>query len=441
MNDMADSMPKVTLINKSDSTGGAAVVSFRLLEALLQAGVDACMIVEEKLSDNPFVVEAASSTGRMIPFLEERLEIFAANGFRRDSLFRIDTASHGLPLHRHPFVREADIICLNWVNQGMLSLKGVKRILDLGKPVVWTMHDMWNFTGVCHHAGSCLRYMENCGDCPLIGFPRGTHDMSARIFKRKAHLYEWAVTSQESSRLTFVAVSNWLASLARKSPLLGGMPVEVIPNAFPVSDFPHPDDILQWRQSAPDRKPGEFTVAIGAARLDDPVKGLPLLLEAFAILRESYPDLASRTRLLSFGSLRDSKAFDSVAVSHTHLGPLAGSKQVMEVLRSSDAVVSSSLYETLPGTLVEAQACGAVPVSFDRGGQADIINHGVTGYLAHISDDTTFSARNLAEGIAWAAQQAEESVAPLMARSVADKFSAAAIASRYINLFRRLPHS
>ena len=134
---------KIAIINKSDSIGGAAVVSRRLMEALRREGADARMVVVEKLSDSSFVEVAASKFQIFVKFLTERLRIFLANGFNRATLFQIDTGETGLPLWKLPLVKNADAVLINWVNQGMLSLKGVEKILKLGKPVIWTMHDMW----------------------------------------------------------------------------------------------------------------------------------------------------------------------------------------------------------------------------------------------------------------------------------------------------------
>ena len=127
---------KVAIINRSDRRGGAAMVSYRLMESLREAGIDARMIVMENLSSSPEVISVGAKMSDKIPFLAERLDIFIQNGFRRDTLFQIDTASDGLALSSVPFVREADVICLNWINQGMLSLKELKRLLSLGKPIV-----------------------------------------------------------------------------------------------------------------------------------------------------------------------------------------------------------------------------------------------------------------------------------------------------------------
>ena len=49
------------------------------------------MLVVEKLTDSPYVVKAAGSLKIKWKFLVERLKIFILNGFRRDTLFKIDT--------------------------------------------------------------------------------------------------------------------------------------------------------------------------------------------------------------------------------------------------------------------------------------------------------------------------------------------------------------
>lgn len=411
---------KVTIVNRSDCTGGAAVVSLRLLEALRAEGIDARMLVVEKLSDSPYVDVAASPLQIRSAFIRERLSVFLANGFSRKTLFRIDTAADGLPLWRHPWIQEADIVCLNWINQGMLSIDGIRRIARLGKPVVWTMHDMWNMTGVCHHAGVCPRFLDSCGGCPLLGRRASASDLSHRVWERKRALYA-------DVPIHFVAVSNWLARKARESSLLRDAELSVIPNAFPIQ--PIPEGIREL-------DPDTLTLIMGAARIDDPVKGFPILVEATRILRDRFPAVASRLRLITFGAIRDPRLFERIAIPHTHLGPIS-SEEVRRRMLASHIVVSSSLYETLPGTLIEGEAAGCVPVAFDRGGQSDIITHLDTGYLARFGDSPADAARSLAEGIAWAAAR-PESLRPRLVADVERKFAAQAVARRYISLFRSL---
>lgn len=410
---------RVVIINKSDETGGAAVVSFRLMNALRREGVDARMLVVEKRTSSSNVERAASAWCIQRAFLSERIKILFANGFSRSDLFKVDTASDGLALWRHEWVAEADVICLNWVNQGMLSLEGVRRLCGLGKPVLWTMHDLWCMTGICHHPGDCTRFRERCGECKLLGAMRGPKDLSFSVHKKKERLYS-------GTNIHFVAVSNWLAGKCSKSSLLRDADVTVIPNAFPIDEF----------EEGSGSRDGKFRVVMGAARLDDSIKGLPLLIEATRIIKREHPELAARMVLVTFGSVKNERAFEGIGVEHRHLGRLSGTTAVSDVYRGSDCVVSSSLFETLPGTLIEGQACGCIPVSFNRGGQPDIIDHMRTGYMADLSDDASQSAKNLAEGLVWASRQ-PVTVKGVMREAVESRFSPHSVAKAYIELFRK----
>ena len=112
---------KVVIVNHSDMQGGAAIVSLRLVHALQEAGVDARMLVIDRQSDDSLVGVMGSKWRNKWNFLAERLGVFVRNGFRRDTLFKIDTGSHGINIANHPWVKDADVVCLNWVNQGTMS--------------------------------------------------------------------------------------------------------------------------------------------------------------------------------------------------------------------------------------------------------------------------------------------------------------------------------
>lgn len=415
---------KIAIINKSDSTGGTAVVSRRLMDAFRAEGVDAQMIVAEKLTDSPFIHLAASPISIKKSFIEERLKIFAATSFRRKNLFKIDTASDGLPLWRHPIVREADAIILNWVNQGVLSLKGVQKILQLGKPVIWTMHDMWTMTGVCHHAGECLKFRENCGHCPLLSPLDFSRDLSRSTWIRKRNL------NGLQNKIRYVAVSTWLSGRAAQSSLLSGESVTVIPNAFPLSHSPIPPR---------DGKRKKIIIIYGAARLDDPIKNLPALIAMTRTLKQDYPALAERMQLMTFGVAKNSDALEGIAIPVRHLGRINGEDAIRRVYEEGDILVSPSHYETLPGTLVEAQAYGCIPVSFDQGGQRDIISHLSTGYIAPYISDTEEAGRRLAKGVEWAASMIRPTdkyrdLLIKMRQSVETKFSPKSVAQAYLRL-------
>ena len=424
-----DTPLRIVIVNKSDSTGGAAVVSRRLMEALRQEGADAVMLVVEKKTDSPFVVKAASPWLISWKFLTERLRIFIANGFSKQTLFRIDTGETGLPLWKHPLIKRADAVLINWVNQGMLSLRGVEKIKKSGIPVIWTMHDMWNMTGICHHAGNCSNYLNECGNCPLLGKRKSPKDLSNRIWKIKNSVYD----SIPSRSPQFVAVSSWLADKAKKSKLLGASEIEVIPNPFPF--LPSQADEC--------RREGKKIIRIifGAARIDDPIKGLDDLKKVAEVISSDYPELAERIEILAFGTIKDKEKLDGFKLPIRFVGPVQGEEAIKDIYMNGDLVVSASSYETLPGTLVEAQAYGCIPVSYDRGGQKDIVSHLLTGYLANYSEIGPERVRNLAEGIKWAVtiidnKEAHENILRQMKHNVREKFSFKNIAIRYLRLIR-----
>lgn len=411
---------KVAVICQSDSLGGAAVVTRRLVHALQAEGVDASLLAFHKLSTDDAVHTTSSRIKRAATFMGERLGILLHNGLSRSNLFKVSTASTGIDLTNHPAVRDADIIVLSWINQGMLSLKGIGRLASLGKPIVWIMHDMWNLTGICHHAYECTAYTGDCGNCRFLN-SHSAHDLAFRVQRRKEALYK-------QHPITFVAVSNWLAERARKSALLRDADVRVIHNAFPVESFlTSPSMNLHCVGESP------LIISMGAARLDDPIKGLNYAIDALNYLFDNDPELARKSLAVFFGSIKDASAFDRLRFPYRHLGQVNDGNVLRQLYAQTDVVLSTSLYETLPGTLIEGMAAGAVPVSFGRGGQSDIFEHRRTGYMAEYKN-----AEDIAAGIKWALDnhpEREEQHA-----EVSRRFSASSIAAQYIDLFHELLH-
>lgn len=406
---------KVVIVSKSDLTGGAAVVSFRLMNALRDQGVNARMLVAEKRSDSEWVEPVAGRFRLFLPFVEERLKIYLANGMNYSDVFKVDSASDGVPLWRHPLVRQADVVCLGWVNQGLLSLRGLRKLGAMGKPILWTMHDMWCATGICHHAGLCEGYKNQCGSCPLLGSKASPGDLSRVVWQKKNKLWP-------ELPVTFVAISSWMEEKARLSGLLRNADVRLIPNAFPIPE--------EQSHGKPRR-----SIVIGAARLDDPVKGLPAFVEMTRELAHRDPGNKRCLEVVTFGGIRNTSAMEGISLPHRHLGVISNPESVYS---EAAVVVSSSEYETWGATLAEGQAFGAVPVSFSRGGQRDIIDHRLTGWLSDYTDDTAEAGRRLADGVEWALANQSPELRRRMRRSVIERFSAPSVAAKYIELFEYL---
>jgi glycosyltransferase involved in cell wall biosynthesis len=386
---------KIALLSTYCGHGGAAVANDRLAAALRSMGHDVTQI-------------SAGGTRHRVAFVAERADIFARNGFNRADLFKVSTARFGQRISQIPAVKEADVVVLGWVNQGFAQLDDLERI---EAPMVWLMHDMWPLTGICHHAYECRRYEHQCGRCQFIHRRPRENDLSRQVRRAKEQLYG-------RRPIRFVAVSRWLAECAQRSSLLRGADVSVIPNIF---DF----------EANPMKRTGETHIAMGAARLDDPIKGLPIAIEALNHLADHRPELARRAPLLLFGSVRNHRALDSLRYPHTMLGPVANS---MEVLSRSAVVLSTSLYETFGLTLLEGLAAGCIPVTFGNSGQAEVVSHLRNGYVAD-----SRSALSIAKGIEWALTQSSLTPEALRAEA-ARRFSPEAVGRQWDALLQNLCH-
>ena len=439
----------ILILNTYPDGGGAAVAARRLAGALRslgslppapshRGGVEQVLPCGEDLGEAKVSPMGGDLEGASF-FLRkawERFVIWTGNGFSKHNLWTVSIANTGVDITKTKEFRDADVIHLHWVNQGFLSLRSIEKILAWGKPVVWTMHDMWPLTGICHHAGRCENYTTGCGNCPLLRF-HSKNDLSARVFREKLRI--WNVPN-----LHFTAVSTWLKEKAEASPLMHGKEIAVIPNMVSLEEFPLLDK-TECRLGL-DLPQDAHIVAFGAAKLDDPIKGFQHLCKALGSFKgsrvqgfkssrvqEFKSSSSSNVHLVIFGSIKgDREAFlKQIPVPCTYLGPIPQTR-IAEVLNAADVVVSSSLYETFGQTLIEGMACGCVPVSFGNSGQRDIIRHKKNGYLAEY-----LNTYDLAEGIHWAleAQQGKSVQGVQEVQEVKEKFSVEVVTKQYIELY------
>ncbi len=411
---------RVLLVNTSDTAGGAAIAARRLLAALNNNGVTATMLVRDKLTENLRIRTLPPSPMLRAKFLMERAEIFAANGFSRDNLFAIDHGAHGTDITALPEFRDADVIHLHWVNQAMLSLDDIGRILRSGKRVVWTLHDMWPCTGICHQAAECEGWLKECGFCPLL---RGgsENDLSNRTFRHKRRVFG-------EGKIHFVACSDWLAGIARRAPLLKGQTVESIPNPIDMNFF-RPGDKRAARRllGLPQDKKLILFVAFNAT---DRRKGIDYLKDAMQLLGRDYQGLSRELAVVPVG--RDAAQLKGQFACEVLPQEYATDEERMRALYiAADVLAMPTLMDNLPNTIVEGMACGLPCVGFEVGGLPQMIDHGVNGYLAHFRD-----VNDLAAGLTRVLLSQNYAAFSQAARRKAERcYSERAVAERYIKIY------
>ncbi len=415
---------RVLIVNRSERTGGAAIAANRLMEALKKNGVKAKMLVRDKESDQLTVVAVNTSSRLQWDFLWERLTIWWHLHLRRKHLFDIDTGLCGSDITRLPEFQEANIIHLHWINQSMLSLKGVRKILDSGKPVVWTMHDVWPATAICHLTLDCRKFETACQQCRLLPGGGSPNDLSARVWKKKQHVLA-------GHHVTFVACSQWLGSEARKSALLKGQDIKVIPNPIDMRIY-CPGDKNKARHKLGLPTDGRIILFV-SQRVTNRYKGMQYLVEACHLLAKEHADVDGDTAVAILGGHAE-EITDQLPFQSYPLGYVNDEKRIAEVYRAADVFVLPSLSENLPNTIMEAMACGVPCVGFRIGGIPEEIDHRQNGYVADYQ-----SAEDLARGIHYVLDEAPyETLRQNCLQKVAHNYSQQSVAKQYIDIYESM---
>jgi len=362
-------------------SGGSSVI--RLHRAFQKAGMDSgiltCMmdkLVEPEIAYMP-------KKSRIIAWFDGKLRGFINRNNRRE-FGPFSYPVLGSDVSRIKEIKNADIIYLHWVLGGFLNLSSMEKLMQLNKPVVIVMHDMWAITGGCHHSFTCAKYISGCGNCPILPGQK-EKDLSFREFNKKLKLYS------KYDNLFFVSPSRWLFDCAKKSMLTRDKPVFCIPNALDGTTYKPFEKSVAKRILNID--PEETIIAFGAVAIDSPYKGLSFLLEALQLLHKQ--DL-KKTSVLIFGSNYNKKIADAIPFKTRFMGHLTDDYAMVLMYNSADVLVVPSLADNLPTVVMEALSCGTPVVGFHVGGIPDLIDHLKNGYLARYKD-----AGDIAQGILY----------------------------------------
>ena len=285
----------------------------------------------------------------------------------------------------------------------------MQQLQALSRPIVWTMHDMCPFTGICHHANECTQYQTKCLSCPKNA------DILAQItFDKKLQIWH---------NIVFVGCSRWIASLAEKSRLTHDGQVLSIPNPIDTTLFV-PNAKTQAKQQL-GLDPTMRYVLFGAVNSATPAKGMKYLLEADRQL------MGQNIQYLVLG--RNGKLIiDQLTHKGVELGFVNDDKQKALIYNAADVFVTPSLEENLPNMIMEAMACGTPCVGFNVGGIPEMIDHQVNGYVAHYKD-----AKDLAEGIKWVLAS-EDDLGAKARQKVLTAYSEEKVANQFVELYKSL---
>jgi glycosyltransferase involved in cell wall biosynthesis len=410
---MAKSL-KIVLLSYHNQNGGAGIACGRLRDALEKAGHQVSMLVQEKSGYDasiPLNTTLWQKALAWIYFIWERLTYLPSEKSKAVR-FLFNPGIYGRDISRHPLIQEADIIHLHWVNFGMLSIQNIHQLLGTGKPIYWTLHDMWTFTGGCHHSGNCMNFQHSCGNCLEFMKLPSENDLSHQLWTKKFDAFQ-------APNLHIITCSDWLKNRATSSSILKNHRIESIPNAIDTAQF-RPAEKHNAKHKLglnPDKK----YILFVAMRVNAPKKGFHYLQEALKNLdSEQY-------ELIIAGNAQD---IPELSLKAHKLGHISSPEKMIQVYQAADVFVTPSLEENLPNTIMEALACGTPCVGFNIGGIPEMIEHQVNGYVANYQ-----SVEDLHHGLLWTLENAPEQAARQKAESA---YSESIIAAKHLKYYEHV---
>jgi len=297
--------------------------------------------------------------------------------------------------------KTADIIHIHWLNQGFIKLSSISKIK---KPVVWTLRDMWAFTGGSHYTMDFEKY-EKSKLSTII-----------KNFKKKSY----------KKSFYFIAISDWLKNKALQSDVLREFNVDRIYNNIDLKKFNNINkkqgkDFLNINT---DKK----IILYGANNPQSKRKGWDIFIESLKKLDKS------KYYLLIFGNFWSHKTLDKIGFEYKSLGFIDDTKILNSVYSCADLFVASSIQDGWPKTFAEAMYCKTPVVCFSDTSIAEIVNHKINGYVVQ-----NFDSNQLKDGIEWLSRAIDNN--NLNVESVKNRieeFGSDKIAKKYIKLYEKI---
>lgn len=425
-NSSMNNHPNILVVSTSDASGGAARAAYRIHKAVQAQGMESRMLVKNRITTDSSILPVSDFTPTNSAYrtydwvrnkIKNKIQHYRWNQYPdREDVFMSDLRS--VPLHGTFQKLDFDVLHLHWINLRFLDLNELRKV---HKPIVWTLHDCWAFTGICHYFYTCERYQTSCGNCPFLHSGK-ENDLSASVWRKKQKIYE-------GLDLHVVTPSNWLAQSARESALFGRFTVTVIPNPIDTSYFTpgNRQRACELLRLNSDKKYILFG-AMNAVR--DRNKGFNEFLASIRQFEKMSGH--SDVELIIFGA--NEELADLNISLKVHNKGMLHDEQLLAVYRAASVMVVPSLSENLSNIIMESLACATPVVAFNIGGNSDMIDHKQNGYLAD-----PYNPEELAAGIVWCLDNNTSGKLSRNARrKVEENYSMERVGEKYVDLYYEL---
>lgn len=407
---------KIIIVSAGDIGGGFWAAN-RLHKALLFEGINSIMLVQDKNTTDPTVITVKTKLKNCANTVRSSIDGLPVKLYKNRTKTLFSPAWLGFSNIIQVINNlNPDIVHFHWVNSGMLNIKDISKIKA---PIVWSLHDMWPFTGGCHYDENCGFYRKNCGECKVLGSD-SNRDLSSKVWKRKKTVFD------KVSNMSIVGLSSWLNKCSQESSLFNKYPHYNIPNPIDTNEFsPYNKNESKKIWKLPLNKKIVLFGAMSAT--SDPRKGFLQLSKALNILN------MEDVELVVFGSEKPLKN-DGFSFKVHYTGHLYDRISLITLYSAVDVMVVPSLQENLSNAIMESMSCGTPVVGFDIGGNSDMIEHKSNGYLAQ-----PYCENDLKDGIKWVlTNEKYDDLRAKCRKKVLDCFDSKLVVNKYIDLYKEI---
>lgn len=416
---------KIAIINTFDVVGGASRAAFRLHKGLRKIGVDATYIVKEKKSLHDDIVQVVPGYGDKEVQTFKRIQNDYINGNRTElSNTYFSFPYPGIDLSTMDLIQEADIINLHWIAQ-FQSAETINKLLALGKPVIWTLHDQWAFTGGCHYSAGCQGFKSDCNNCLQLKDDPCRLPYFVLLNKIKSFSYP---------NLYIVTPSKWLSGVAGQSIVFNNHQIYTIPYSIESEIFKPLDK--STAKSEFSISPDAIVLYFGSDNSRERRKGFHLLIDAikYCLKNESFKSLVNQGKVIVLVAGYPNNEVSNLGIPVKALGFVDDDHKINLMYNAADVTLLPSLEDNLPNILLESMACGTPVIAFKTGGMPDMIKHGKTGLIT-----TAFNTDEFGKNILKLALNPvlRKRMGKKCRRLIEKRFKLETQAQKYLSLFEK----
>ena len=402
---------KIVHLTSGPTTSGAFKGTLTLHKKLLSKNIASYLISDDKKnSENKNIKFAKNNFFQeikyiMINILNKLPKILYLQ--RKANAF--DNSLFGYNFTKYELIKNADILHLHWINKSYSNLKFLK---NFKKPIVWTLRDMWAFTGGCHYTYECKKFKKSCGECPTLN-SNVKKDLSFLNQNKKKSQYE-------NAKINFVAISEWLKNEAIKSKLLKNKKINVIYNG------------IEDKKFYPAKKQNKFSknkkiILFGSQYINSEYKGFKYFLNSL-----KYLDL-NKYYLITFGNIFNISEIQKSGIEFKNFGFIKDEKKLRKIYSLADVYIASSVQEAFGKTIVESLFCGTPVVCFKKTAISEIVQHKKNGFCAKYLD-----SKSLAKGIEWTTAKKKFFFKKNCVELTKKKFSSDVMTNNYIKFYKKI---